>query len=153
MENKDQFIKQWYEGIADNFSVDTSYCLFIDLIRKMRLEGLEKEDLETVGPILVETIEIDTKIKSLEIVAITHIGYTIKKAFDIVYRDIKEIKEIRDEVEDEGIDTNGVKRNTTDDVIPSSEPQIDLSNVEYGKVDSDEELEEYLSSLRFENYE
>lgn len=151
MDNKDQFIKKWYQEVKDVFNLNTSYCLLIDLLRRMRAEGLEEEDIEELGPLLLENISLNSCFESLDIVKQTHLGYTIKKSFDVVFDDIKEIKE--EEKQDEGIDEMGVKKNATTDTYASSEPQIDLSGIEYEEVEQTEEFKEYLDSLRFENYE
>lgn len=150
MENKDQFINEWYEEVKDSITLSNSYLLLIDLIRQMRAEGLEEDDLEEVGPLLLDKINIESYFESLQTTSMTHLGYRIKKAFDIVFRDIKEIIE---EIEDDGIDITGVKKNTTNDTIPSSEAEIDISGVEYAKTYSDEELADYLSGLKLEKYE
>ena len=151
MENKDQYIQEWYDKFQGKFTLKKAYFHLIDLLICMRRDGLKKDDLELVGPLILDTIELDIAIESIQMVAKTYLGYHVKKAFGVVFRDIKEVVE-EDDIND-GIDENGIKKNSTDDIVPSTESKIDLSKVEYAKIEEDEDLDEYLSSLRFENYE
>lgn len=152
MKNKEIYIKEWCKNTDLELDFGYIYLSLLNLFRSMRSEGMESGDLEEVGPLVVEHIKNNSKFDFFNIIYTTHLGYLIKKAFYLVYRDIKEIKEEKENI-DEGIDSFGIKKNTTTDIYVSTEPEIDPKSIVYEKTEQTEELKQYLDSLRFENYE
>lgn len=147
MENLNQHIKEWQDELGYEITIKNAYFEILNLLIFLREKGLKEDDIEEVGPVLTELVKFNTSFEMLEIIAGTHLAYQIKKAFDVAFRDIKEVIE-EDTVKDEDINEE-VKY----DIIHSEESIIDLSQIEYGEVEEDKEHEEYLASLRFEKYE
>lgn len=146
MENIEKEIFNWYQDVGNSINCTTLYPNVIKLLRYLRANhDLQKEDVVTVGPLIAYTIKKDLAFDIGNTIYQTLAAYKVKQAFEVVFRDIKEI--IEETEEPDGIDQNGVRKGnfTTE---PSSECVEE--KLEYDEVQQTQEDLDFLAGLKFE---
>lgn len=145
MENIRTEITRWYEDLGELNHLNT-YFHIVNLVRFLRAEhDITKKDLEEVGPIIVSVFKKELKFDLGNTVYQTFMAYKVKEAFSVVFTDIKEIIETREEP-----DSAVEKKQTTSE---ASTEGIEDSPGDYETAEQDDVDRDFLDGLRFENYE
>lgn len=133
MNNFLEIIQKWHDRSGSNITYDNIMYYLIELFQELKTAGLDKNYLPQIGKKLLGILDIEME-EYPHMIYQRMLAKEINAAFNIVYRDVEEIK-------DEPTIIQQIKPVDDGDVYyDNSEPIIDLRNADLGEISFDQEF-------------
>jgi len=135
LDKLDNIVQNWYDVNESDINYDTRLLYLIELFQELKVAGMVKKDLKTVGERVLFLLDDDFIDDSIYQIYQKRVAEEIQYAYRSVVKNIDEVEDVVSDVEEISVtDDNDTYENNT------SEPDIDLRGVDLGETTFDEEF-------------